>query len=56
MSADLVPPGERECVRCGRREAWNEDVATWAVDDEAVGEVHCVHEWDINGTYQPFSR
>jgi len=54
MSADLVPPGERECVRCGRREAWDEDVATWAVDGEAVGEVHCVHEWDINGTYSPF--
>ncbi len=54
MSADLVPPRERECVQCGRQEAWNEGAATWMIDGDAVGRVYCVHEWDINGEYSPF--
>ena len=24
--------------------------------DDAVGEVYCVHEWDINGTFVPFEE
>ena len=54
MSADLVPPRERECVQCGRQEVWDEDAATWAIDGDAVGRVYCVHEWNINVEYSPF--
>ena len=54
MGTDLVPPRERECLQCGRHEAWDENAATWTIDGDAIGEVHCVHEWDINGEYSPF--
>ncbi|MFB6184247.1 MAG: HEWD family protein [Haloarculaceae archaeon] len=53
----VEPPDERECERCGRHETWDDDRMTWTVVDEdgqrAVGNVHCVHEWDVNGTYSP---
>ncbi len=56
--ARLVPPTERVCERCGRRDVWDEDSETWVAAREdgqpLVGEPHCVHEWDINGTYNPF--
>ena len=54
MGTDLVPPRERECLQCGRHEGWDENAATWTIDGDAIGEVHCVHEWDINGEYSPF--
>ncbi len=56
--ATLEPPTERVCERCGRTDRWDEDRETWVaatVDGERLaGEPHCVHEWDINGTYNPF--
>lgn len=24
-----------------------------ATDGDAIGDVHCVHEWDIDGSFQP---
>ncbi|MFC6953020.1 HEWD family protein [Halorubellus litoreus] len=59
--AKLRKPEERECERCGRVEVWDDDHDTWRVptdDDEdvdadAVGDVHCVHEWDIDGSFRP---
>ena len=46
---ELRRPAERSCERCGRREAWAD--GGWRV--RAVGEVFCVHEWDINGSFAP---
>jgi hypothetical protein len=53
--ATLEPPTERVCERCGRTEVWDEDVKTWvaAGESDQVGAPHCLHEWDINGTYNP---
>jgi len=57
MSADIRPPDRRECQRCGRADVWDEDAENWviAVEDgtRQVGNKHCIHEWDINGSYNP---
>lgn len=54
---ELRKPEERECERCGRHEVWDDDRETWRVPDRedaaAVGDVHCVHEWDIDGSFRP---
>lgn len=51
-------PQRRECERCGRREVWSEAAETWTIANEdgedAVGDPHCIHEWDINGTFLPY--
>lgn len=53
--AEVVPPTERKCERCGRRDVWDEASETWvATVDRLTGEPHCVHEWDITGNYNPF--
>ena len=49
----IVPPDERECERCGRVEAWDDDRGVWAASGDATGNAHCLHEWDINGSYSP---
>lgn len=53
----IVPPVRRTCERCGRVERWDDDRPAWVaatVDGEKRrGEPHCVHEWDITGTYNP---
>lgn len=51
----LRKPTERACEVCGRRERWSDEEDTWLVDEEA-GSVHCVHEWDINGTFLPIEE
>jgi hypothetical protein len=56
MDVTIRKPTERECEKCGRREVWNDATGTWRVavgDDRRVGEVYCIHEWDINGTFVP---
>ncbi len=55
MSVSITPPRERECELCGRRERWDEEIAGWQIADEA-GEVYCIHEWDINGTFAPIDE
>jgi len=50
--ATIVPPTERTCERCGREDVWDGDVESWVIDG-APGDPHCLHEWDINGSYNP---
>jgi hypothetical protein len=56
--AELEPPRERACERCGRRERWDEQSGTWvaAGPDSPSGTPHCVHEWDITANYNPFDE
>lgn len=49
--ATIVPPRERTCERCGREDSWDEETENWAVNEP--GDPFCLHEWDINGTYNP---
>jgi len=55
--AEIVPPTERACTSCGRRDVWDEATENWVIAREdgerQVGNPHCIHEWDINGTYSP---
>jgi hypothetical protein len=57
MGVTIRKPTERECEECGRREVWNDATGTWRVavtdDDRLAGDVYCIHEWDINGTFVP---
>lgn len=57
---EVVPPNERICERCGRHEVWDDDAWTWVVADEdgepEPGSAHCLHEWDINGDYNPIAE
>lgn len=50
--ATIVPPRERVCERCGRGDVWDEETENWVVDDDP-GDPFCLHDWDINGTYNP---
>ncbi|WP_302080887.1 HEWD family protein [Salinibaculum rarum] len=58
--SEVVPPEERVCERCGRMDVWSEREQKWVVaesDGEPQhGQPHCLHEWDINGAYNPFSK
>jgi hypothetical protein len=58
VTETLQTPDRRRCERCGRVERWDADAVTWTVAaGEAgprVGSRHCVHEWDIDGTFRPF--
>jgi hypothetical protein len=51
----LRRPEVRICERCGRRERWDQQLRGWVVatldETAAVGDVYCIHEWDINGTF-----
>jgi len=55
--ARLVPPTERTCERCGRHDIWDPEQGTWAIatedDEKQIGSPYCLHEWDINGDYNP---
>ncbi|RQG99972.1 HEWD family protein [Natrarchaeobius oligotrophus] len=57
MSAKLRTPTARVCERCNRAEYWDEDLEAWQIDREdgekRVGSPHCLHEWDINGAFNP---
>jgi hypothetical protein len=54
---EIVPPTERTCKRCGRADVWDPEVENWVIEtvdgERQVGNRHCVHEWDINGRYNP---
>jgi len=56
----IVPPSERECERCGRTEVWDAEAGVWRVPadnpDAERGRAHCLHEWDINGAYNPVAE
>lgn len=57
---EVVPPTERICERCGRHDVWNDDASTWTIAEEdgekQVGDPYCLHEWDINGSYNPLGE
>jgi len=55
MSVTISPPTERTCELCGRVERWDPDVEGWRIDEEP-GDVYCIHDWDINGSYVPFEE
>ncbi len=55
MSVQLRKPTSRVCERCRRLESWDENQDCWQLAAaEDVGDPHCIHEWDINGTFYPF--
>lgn len=57
--ASIVPPRERICERCGRRDIWDDESENWVIDQvdgqRQVGNPNCIHEWDINGSYNPIT-
>ena len=57
MGTALRTPSRRECERCGRIEHWDEDDETWRISEvdgeRQVGNSHCIHEWDITGSFNP---
>lgn len=57
MPVELNPPEERECVECGRRDIWDDEVGSWVIDTDGderlAGDPFCVHVWDINGRHDP---
>jgi len=60
MGTKLRTPEERTCERCGREERWDEDDRVWRIVREdgepKVGDVYCIHEWDITGTFTPIEE
>ena len=57
---EILPPRERECERCGRHDVWDRERGAWtiATDEDGnreTGTPHCLHEWDINGSYNPLN-
>ncbi|MFB6132260.1 MAG: HEWD family protein [Halanaeroarchaeum sp.] len=55
MTAQIRAPRERTCVRCGREEHYDEEDNVWRVAD-TVGDVYCIHSWDITGEFKPVER
>lgn len=49
-------PEERTCTECGRSERWDDDVENWRVEGDAVGDVYCVHDWDVTGSFNPVEQ
>lgn len=60
MGATIEPPTERICERCGRHDEWDADAGTWIIvtedGEKQVGRPQCLHEWDINGAYNPIAE
>jgi len=56
MSTEIRTPDNRECVRCGRVERWDEEEGNWVVVDDEVGDVRCIHTWDITGEFKPLQK
>lgn len=60
MSVEIVPPTRRSCERCGRTDVWDGATENWVIEEKSgekqVGDRHCIHEWDINGEYNPVSE
>jgi hypothetical protein len=53
----INPPTERICERCGREDVWDAEKQTFVARENngatERGNPHCLHEWDINGKYNP---
>ncbi|WP_331233154.1 HEWD family protein [Natronorarus salvus] len=51
----LRRPIQRDCERCSRAEAWDEETGSWRIEaSDTVGDPFCIHEWDIDGTFRPY--
>ncbi|MDH5019848.1 HEWD family protein [Halobacterium rubrum] len=48
---EIRTPSERECTRCQRHERWSDEDEQWRIDGDEAGDVHCVHDWDVTGTF-----
>ncbi len=59
MSAELKTPTVRVCEQCGREERWDDGAGSWRIarrdGRKETGRPHCIHEWDINGTFNPLN-
>lgn len=59
MSVEIVPPSRRSCERCDREDVWDDEIKNWVIVEEGgerkSGNRHCIHEWDINGQYNPLT-
>ena len=53
----IIAPRERTCERCGRRDVWDDGDSTCRIEvedgDKQSGNPQCLHEWDINGSFNP---
>jgi len=60
MATTIRKPRSRKCELCGRREAWDDERGSWQIvaDDgeRVVGNPHCIHEWDITGSFTPIEQ
>ncbi len=60
MNARLRRPTKRTCERCGRGEKWDHRQEAWQIatedEEKLTGDPHCIHEWDINGVFDPIDR
>ncbi len=59
MGPEIVPPTERTCLLCGRVDNWDDNLENWVIaerdGERQTGDRHCIHEWDINGRYNPIA-
>ncbi|MFB6133561.1 MAG: HEWD family protein [Halanaeroarchaeum sp.] len=55
MSVQIRSPSHRTCDRCGREEYYDDEANAWQVT-ENVGDVFCIHSWDITGEFTPIER
>ncbi|MFB6069907.1 MAG: HEWD family protein [Halanaeroarchaeum sp.] len=55
MSAQIRSPSRRTCVRCGREEHYDDEASAWQVAAD-VGDVYCIHSWDITGEFTPVEQ
>jgi len=57
MTATIEAPERRTCELCDRVDVWDEEAENWVIAEadgkRQVGNRHCIHEWDINGQYNP---
>lgn len=58
VRTELRTPQKRECECCSRYEVWDVEDGFWKIASEngerLTGNPHCIHEWDIDGTFRPF--
>ncbi|MFC4437516.1 MULTISPECIES: HEWD family protein [Natrialbaceae] len=59
MNAQVRKPTMRVCEECDRAERWDEDLEAWQLvredGERQTGNPHCIHEWDINGAFNPIT-
>lgn len=60
MGTTIRKPRSRTCNRCGREETWDDERGSWQIvvedGERKVGNPHCIHEWNITGSFTPIER